>query len=889
MRYFKPKFYVFLLLVSLMFQIFSPITVEAFTNVGNLVNRPAGDYFSETPASFQGVTFDVRDDVVQVDRQLGSAFQSKLKLYNELTKPNYETDISPQDKLKLQAMIKKSDISSVYSKYRKGTVLFDKTNNLAVKVVDDTPLGGSTSTSDAYVTLSSPQINEVLSDFCIPMQSVKLTRGNITGFEPGVEESVDTSKEKDKDSILSDNPYIKLNFGSGKPLIAYDESGVKFTVNVSGHFGIDSITVDGYYTFSDGYKFGLKTAEELKLKVNCQAALKEGKKICIPLFGFSIPAGIGEVTGGIVLVVGADGNMELKASAHQWIRAEAGLEGGTFLGIPSSFNPYKKIDSDFDVDVNFEGKINGYVKAGPILDIKIVGKNVAGAGVFTGLGAKCQYEPGGTIAADIYGLLEVYASVLGKNKTLADEKHVLYQLAKQNTGNYVISFNEACMYRNTVWGNIKLLGAGTAVTGPAIVTVENRYGRRTDIDVNCDANGNFNTNVLLDKGLRLAKDDKIYVTSVNGHSLASDAITPTFPFKEVVLEYTDFFNDSSIGHVIPAKVMNWDTNKYEYIYYTGDINYSIQMPTTPSASQAAPENKPNKPVLKTVRCDPKGNFTLNYDFKPNDKVSASLNLNGVIVKSQTVKPDTNIYAKALVEATKKVYAENGRQVEQIKEIDHIFLYNLRGTKSADLVGAFDINYSLYQSPLCFVIDMTTGLPLVPPNQLKTLELNQKIAPVYAFKFKSTAIPGKTGSTAPAIPVATGTSMASREFVIEWGWNSDDAQPGTVMNALSDDGTVTFRYDVNEQKPKAGAGETIRKGVDYLLCTGTLTVLYEGVVIVKIDVIKDLDYECRYVNSNRITGLNPAARKLLDTVQSHINPAVMENFNQRIVRSAIPAR
>lgn len=887
MRHFKPRFFALLLLVSLVFQIFSPAKAEAFTSAANLVTRPTGRYFSETPASFQEVTFDVRDDVVQVDRQLGSAFQSKLKLYDELTKPNYETDISGQDKLKLQAMIKKSDFSSVYSGYAKGTILFDKTNNLAVKVVDDTPLGGSTSTSDNYVTLSSPQIHEVLSDFRIPMQSVKLTRGNITGFELGVEESVDTGKKKDKDSILSDNPYIKLDFGSGKPLIAYDECGVKFIVKVSGHFGIDSITADGYYSFSDGYKLVLKTAEELKLKVSCQTALKEGKKICIPLFGISIPAGIGEVTGGVVLVVGADGSMELKATAHQWIKAEAGLEGGTYLGIPSSINPHKKIDSDFDVDVGFEGKINGYVKAGPILDIKIIGKNVAGAGVFVGLGAKCQYESGDKLTADIYGLLEVYASVLGKKKTLADEKYVLYQLEKQNTGNYVISFNEACMYRNTVWGNIKLLGAGTAVTGPAVVTVENRYGTRTDIDVNCDANGNFNTNVLLDKGLRLAKDDKIYITSVNGQSLTSDAITPTFPFKEVVIEYTDFFNDSSTGYVLPAKVMNWDTNKSEYIYYTGDINYSIQMPPTPGANQAVLKDAPNKPVLKTVRCDSKGNFRLDYDFKPNDEVAASLNANGVIVKSQTVKPDTDIYVKALTEMTRKDYTENGRQIEQMKETDHILLYNFRGTKSVDLTGTFTIDYSLYHSPLCSIIDMTTGHTLLPPNQLKTLELSQKIAPIYAFKFKSITIPGKTGSTTPAIPVATGTSMASREFVTEWGWKSDDTQPNIVLNVPADEETVTFRYDVYEQKPEADQEKTLRKGVKYLLRTGTLAVVYEGAVIAKIDVMRDFEYD--YVNSNRITGLDPVARELINRVQSHINPAVMENIKQRIGRSVIPAR
>jgi hypothetical protein len=354
----------------------------------------------------------------------------------------------------------------------------------------------------------------------------------------------------------------------------------------------------------------------------------------------------------------------------------------------------------------------------------------------------------------------------------------------------------------------------------------------------------------------------------------------------VVIEYTDFFNDSSIGHVIPAKVMNWDTNKYEYIYYTGDINYSIQMPPTPSPNQAVPENKPNKPVLKTVKCDSKGNFTLNYDFKPNDEVSASLNLNGVIVRSQTVKPDTNISAKALVETNKKVYAENDRLIEQRKEIDHIFLYNLRGSKSVDLTGTFDINYSLYQSPLCFVIDMTTGLPLVPPNQLKTFELSQKIDPVYTYK--SVTIPGKTGQTNLTMPIATGSSQSSREFVTEWGWNSDGAQPGTVMNPLPDNGTITFRYDVNEQKPKPGPGETLRKGVDYLMRTGTLTVVYEGVVIVKIDVIRDLDHEYSYANTNRITGLNPVARKLIDIVQSHINPAMMD-INQRFVGSAMPAR
>lgn len=894
MRRFKPRFFAFLLLVLLILQIFTPAIAEAgtknievaVTNAANPITRPTAAYLAETPASFQRVTFKVRDDVVQVDKKLGNDFQSKLKLYDELTKPNSETGILPQDKLKMHALVKKSEFSSIYSRYEKGTVLYDRTNNLAVKVVDDTPVGMAASADNVYVTLSAPQIHEILSDFSIPLQSVKLTRGNITGFEPGVEECIDTDKKKDEDSILSDNPFLKLKFQPDKPLIAYDEAGVKFTVNLSGHFGIDSITADGYYTFNSGYKLTLKTAEELKLKVNCQVALKEGKKITVPLYGISVPAVIGEVTGGIALVVGADGNMELKVTAHQWIKAEAGIEGGTFLGIPSSVNPYKKIEKDFNVDADFSGKINGYIKAGPMLDVKIAGKNVAGAGIFVGLGARCEYTAGNKLTADIYGLLEVYASALGKKKTLVDEKYVLYQIIKQDTDKYVICFNEACMYRNAIWGSIKLLGAGTAVTGPAVVTIENKDGNKTNIDVNCDANGSFKTNVLRDKGIRLVKDDRIYVTSVNGKSLTSDAVTPTYPFKDVVIEYTDFFNDSSKGYVLPAKVMNWDNNRYEYIYYIGPVTYYIQVPPVSGSSQAAQQNKSGTVVVKSVKTDLRGNFTLNYDFKPDDKVYASLYAEGVTIKSQTVKPDTDIYIKAVTETAREDYTENGRQIEQMKETDHFLLFNYRGSKSVDLTGTFGVNYYVYQNPLCFVIDMTTGSPLVLPNLMKTTEFDQKIYPVYTYK--SVTLPGMAGSTRLSVPVETGASMASREFATEWGWKSNDIQPKTILNVPQDGGTVTFRYDVNDQKP-AALDKTSRKGVLYLLRTGTLAVSYEGAVIAKVDVMRDLDYEYSYVNSNRITGLNPAARELLNRVQSHINPAVMEDIIQRFGRSAAPAK
>lgn len=95
MGHFKRRIFVLLIMISFIFQIFSFATVEAdtksieaaVTNAASPLTKPTAAYFAETPASYQEVTFKVRDDVVQVDKKLGSAFQSKLKLYDELPSP----------------------------------------------------------------------------------------------------------------------------------------------------------------------------------------------------------------------------------------------------------------------------------------------------------------------------------------------------------------------------------------------------------------------------------------------------------------------------------------------------------------------------------------------------------------------------------------------------------------------------------------------------------------------------------------------------------------------------------------------------------------------------------------------------------------------------------
>lgn len=842
----KKRFFTLLIAISFLFSVFAPCALAA----SPLFPLPIS-FIRDTPASFQNVTYEVKEGVVEVDGKLGNAFQTKVKLYDELTNPGYESSILPREKLKSMGMVKKSDFYSVISQYEKGMVLLDKTNNLAVKVIDDVTLTGDG--AGDYISLKMPQVHEVLSDFSIPEQSVELTRGNITGFAPGVEEAAVAgdmafrSTAGGGDTHLSDNPLIKFNFNPDETLIAYDENGLKFNVKLEGHFGIDRITTEGHYYYNDGYKLVLKTAEELKLKVSCAASLSKDKKLTIPICNIGVPAGFANVYGSIVVVAGANGNMELTVEAHQWLEAEAGIQGGTFLGVPTSFNVIKDIDHDFDVDLNFEGKINAYIKAGPVAALEIYGTNMAGAGLLIGLGGKVAFSAGygesTDLTAEIYGLLEVYVTLLGNKKSIVDKKIILYQLTKPDTAGYIIQFYEACMYRNTVWGNIRQAGSGTPFAGQAVLIVEKTNGAKTALNVYCDAAGNFHINVNSAAGLTLSKDDKIYINSLDGTAISSDPIYPTFPFTEVVLDYADFFNDSATGYVTPARVMNWSTGEYQYIYYTGDIQFSLWPANSGTTYRSLnPSLYSSSTVSKTVTCDSEGNFKLNHDFKPGDSAMAYLNGYGTEIISETIMADTDIIGKRLKESTKSESMKDGLQTEQKAETERFLVYNLRGTKAVTQPGNLSVSYDYYRKPVSYFIGLDHSI--AGHTYLGTVDLTLNMSPIYSH-FSS---PVKGGSSL-SLSLPTGVSETFEHYITEYAWGGRGKDPEITLTGSAGK-PVTLRYIYNSPKVDSATGQ----GVDFIARSGSLSFDYEGAEILNIAIEPDFKVAVIGLNESIFDGM-----------------------------------
>lgn len=89
---------------------------------------------------------------------------------------------------------------------------------------------------------------------------------------------------------------------------------------------------------------------------------------------------------------------------------KAGIHGGTFFYVPTSFKYLFELgDSGMDGDASFNGAINGYIKAGLLLELELFGFDAAGAGALFGGGASCVVQDG-YIDADVNGTVNIYDS-----------------------------------------------------------------------------------------------------------------------------------------------------------------------------------------------------------------------------------------------------------------------------------------------------------------------------------------------------------------------------------------------------------------------------------------------------------------------------------------------
>ncbi len=707
--------------------------------------------------SFENVTWELQPTVIKANGAFSQdVLNNALKVLPEINVDS--STITPQTRLTLGAIISKNIIQNAITPTRSqsievsiGSIIVDEQNGVAVKII-----GQKVVDQEEVYEVIRPQPYEILKDFNIPNQAVYLTSNNLTPASNEVANSITTfTRGTATDSIKEQfsDPLIALEFNNKKFNLTEGDQIIELVLD--GILIIDKIRVDGGYGCFSGYHFQVGTGEGIGLDANVKTQINH--EVIVPLFAIDIPAGIANVRGGLYLIIGLNGDFSIGVHVGEWAKASLGLKGSTSFCIPTSFQPIGAFDKKLFGDADFIGEINGELKAGPMLDLELFGWDVAGAGAFTGFGANCKGKVTSDgfyrINADLYVPLRFYLAFLGSTYNILNNKFLLaqiqkvYSAGKDASGNvrkFDVVFQEACAYRQVVWGKALDLTAPRENNKPAplrnspVEISVKHYNGINKYYGTTNSNGYFAIhNVVMSKG------DEITVTKLDNVSVKTIPINPTFPFKLIKLDYVDFFDDSAKGQVAPVRVVDWDATNlqnndkifYKELQYSGNIIFDIE--DSSSYPQAQSDNS--------------GNFYCKFDFKPNKKVRAHISWNGFDIPSNVVMPDTQLafyttkeefITSTYTAPNEKTYAK-GKKIYRLKAT----LINMRGTKS---FGGLEILGSNYY----FLLRKPYGLCLI--NEPKYI-----VPLLGVMKFRQ-IIPDDP------MPL-NGSSSFERLFVLQWEW------------------------------------------------------------------------------------------------------------------------
>lgn len=531
---------------------------------------------------------------------------------------------------------------------------------------------------NSFMQTTQPRIENILEDFNIPEQTVVLNPANIVN--PSVEPSISYGKTSIFPSTHSSGSGSNMNIDfvfHDKDLTVCTSEGGKVKVTLDGKVSLIGMAIRGQYSFSGGYNFSLVTGEEVNISIESKFEFKQ--QVRIPITGFDIPCGIGNVYAGLFLVANIDGSFTLEVDIEQGVIAEAGVEGGTFFGIPTSVHPYFKHKEKFNIITDFTGKINGFVAITPAVGIRLLGEDIFNAEVRLGMALDVKSNPSRYLDVHVYGLLQTFVGILGKDITIFDKTFSLYHTYKPDTPGFKMNIQESCAYRDMVRGNIeKDSDKGFVPYNKEIIIhryIQGDWNNYTTFGGICDASGNFEVN-----GVDMVKGDTV---SIQVGDVISPDIPCTIPFSHINLNYADFFQDEAVGSV-SKKVEGYSTD-YEPIFmtYTGPV-YLING-----------EMKDGKFIEKSMpikgNCV-KGDFKVSFDFKPEKAAIAYANIEGFELYSPVVDTDTGIKIWRTLGNTKKfeVFNEEGNFYESyIVYLDNNFrIINTRGYKQVNQAGDF---------------------------------------------------------------------------------------------------------------------------------------------------------------------------------------------------------
>ncbi len=670
------------------------------------------------PAKLSGVTYNLADNVVKVNSEVSKSIRSVRQVESPGAAAGSVNRIIGQGGLIKADQLKAAAGSPII---KPGSVFVDLENNLAFKV-PSLPSGTDDIFQD-YLPVVRPELQEIIKDFNIPEQTVRLNQGNISHFvkdadgnsldkylkKPGQTYvmSQSTTMEPIKPTHLKD---IIAEFGfptEGVNLSGVTPSGRPVTVNVKGYLAIGDMDLDGYYK-KWKYAFWFSVAEEMQLQATVAVELKE--EVRIPILGMDIgfDSDIGSIAGGLFLVVGVDGKFTLQIEARQWVELkQIGLQGRCAYYVPCTIGPLFKVgDNGFDLDAHFSGAVSGYVKAGALLELSLLGFDIVGAGVFAGMGAKAAVLDD-YIEADLYGIVQAYIKFLGKHKDIINWQPTILHKKQKNTAGYVLTFKEVCGYRDEVWGVLKYdAGAKGFVPEPdKDVTI---FVKRTgnimsgtvpgikSYPVKTDKNGDFHKS-----GVDLQKGDEVYIRlkERNGTGYISfEPVTPTFPFDKVIVQEADFFNDYVKGYVPPTIVKDWITGGQKEMVF--ELNKSPKSSLKVNGKSAAPDSH--------------GFFNLTgINVLPSDVISAKLIFDGWVVDSNSIMPSVVFSAQSIrMPVSHEKIIANTKPADVMKLNETIIVTNQRGTKVYTGDALFTVSGYTQAATACYIINPKTGLPIM---------------------------------------------------------------------------------------------------------------------------------------------------------------------------------
>ncbi len=339
-----------------------------------------------------------------------------------------------------------------------GTVFVDEGEGVAFKV--PTFPGEAGDPFEGYVPVTQPKIQEIFKEVNIPEQTVRLNKSNIADFVK------DVNGKSISNYLVQPGQMKVMSLGSKseefKPEHIHDvvaalelpEDGITLEGQTASG-GIVKVNLKGYLAFGDmdlkarygkwGYEFYLTVAEELGIQATLALNVKEEVKI--PIMGVDIGFGnsFGTIHGGLFAVVGVDGKFTLMTEARQWVTiAKAGLGGSCFFYVPVSIGPIFELgDQGFNLDADFNGEVDGYVKVGADMGLSLAGLSVVGAGVYVGIGMNCAVS-GGYLDGGVYGIVQAFAELFGMRGDIVNWQPTILHIKKKNTAGYVLKFKEAC-------------------------------------------------------------------------------------------------------------------------------------------------------------------------------------------------------------------------------------------------------------------------------------------------------------------------------------------------------------------------------------------------------------------------------------------------------------